>query len=111
MSDDKKHEIRRLNDLFRKNPLAHGKLVVTAAVHDKGPEFIRKCLETIKHYDAFTPDNDPHGEGDMCVFEVDGETVWLKIDYMDQNMEYGSEDPADRHKTVRLGTILFPSDY
>ena len=47
----------------------------------------------------------------MCTFEVDGEKVWFKIDYMDQNMEYGSEDPADRHKTVRVGTILFPDDY
>jgi hypothetical protein len=43
---------------------------------------------------------------------VDGETVWIKIDYYDKHdQNYGSEDQSDPAKTLRVGTILFPSDY
>jgi hypothetical protein len=108
---NKRAEIRRLNDCFRKNPQLLGKIVMTRNVADMGPVFLVKCLYTLKVYDAFTKDNDPYGEHDMCTFEVDGQKVWFKIEYFNHDMTAGSEDPANPAVTVRLGTLLFPEDY
>lgn len=35
----------------------------------------------------------------------------FKIDYYDLELEYGSEDPADPEQTVRVLTVMLPSDY
>ena len=103
--------IAELNDQFRKNPHIHGKLVMTAAVAAKGPYFALKCIAAIRHA-VFEKGNDPYGERDFCTIEVDGEKLFFKIDCYDKHdQNYGSEDPADPIKTLRVGTIMFPSDY
>ena len=109
MPDTKR--IAELNDQFRRNPTRHGRVVMTAAVNAKGWPFIMKCMEAIKHFDAWTEDNNPYGERDFISVEVDGEKIFAKIDYYDPSMEAGSEDPADEHKTVRVLTVMFPEDY
>jgi len=50
-------------------------------------------------------------ERDFAVIEFLGRKVWLKIDYFDAVMEFGSEDPADASQTTRVVTILLPEDY
>jgi len=35
----------------------------------------------------------------------------MKVDYYDENLEYGSEDPANAAITTRVITILLPEDY
>lgn len=103
--------IAELNDQFRENPHSRGKLVMTATVAAKGPYFALKCIEAIRHA-VFEKGNDPYGERDFCTIEVDGQKVWLKIDCYDKHdQNYGSEDPADPAKTLRVGTLMFPSDY
>lgn len=37
--------------------------------------------------------------------------VWLKVDYFDRSLEYGSDDPADAAITTRVITVLLPEDY
>ena len=108
----KAQKIAALNDAFRRQPRQKGKVVMTAAIDAMGYPFIHKCLETIKFPDAFTEDNDPHGERDFLTFEVDGHKVWFKIDCYDRHyQDYGSEDPTDEAKTLRVGTFMFPEDY
>jgi hypothetical protein len=82
-----------------------GNVVMTRSVSDMGPKFLVKCLYTLAHYDAFTKDNDPHGEHDSCTFEVNGQKVWFKIEYYNHDMSGGSEDPAHPAVTVRMGTL------
>ncbi|WGI21809.1 DUF3768 domain-containing protein [Amylibacter sp. IMCC11727] len=54
---------------------------------------------------ALTSDNS------FGAFEVDGQSVWWKIDLYDKSYLMGSVMPADTDKTRRVLTIMFPSDY
>lgn len=82
---------------------------------------VRELVET---FNAFTGDNDPHGERDFgAVYQgSDGswttvrpapcrETVFWKIDCYDHSLEWGSPDPADPGVTRRVLTIMLASEY
>ena len=55
--------------------------------------------------------SDDSPERDFAVIEFRGRKVWLKIDYYDRELCYGSDDPADASVTTRVVTILLPEDY
>jgi hypothetical protein len=50
-------------------------------------------------------------ERDFAAIEFEGRRIWMKIDYYDRALEFGSEDPADASVTTRVMTILLPEDY
>lgn len=50
-------------------------------------------------------------ERDFAAITFLGCKVWFKLDYYAPGLEFGSEDPADPAKTVRVMTILLPEDY
>ena len=50
-------------------------------------------------------------ERDLGIMEVRGTVVWVKIDYFDPNLEFGSENPADANITTRVLTVMLPSDW
>jgi hypothetical protein len=103
-------EIRRLNDEFRRC-LSRGRLLVTRGVHAL-PEFdIRKLVEAIASYDDFNEDNDPYEEHDFGSLELLGAKLLWKIDYYDVALDRGSPDPANPAVTVRVLTVMLPSEY
>ena len=103
-------KIRALNDEFRRT-FTGGKVMMTAGIAAL-PEAARALvLNEVRTFDAFTADNDPHGEHDFGNFEVDGCKIFWKLDYFDAAMEFGSEDPADPLKTTRVLTIMLASEY
>ena len=87
--------------------MTHG---VSVLVEDGTLEFGR-VVETIQTFDDFNGDNDPYGEHDFSIVTVDGVKIYWKIDYYDQNCQYGSEDPTDPEVTTRVITILLPEEY
>ena len=115
MSKQRRERIRELNDAFRKYPWndarALGRTVVTAGVNANGTEFVLRALNAVAGFDAFTPDNDPHGEHDFGIFTLDGERIMWKLDYYDVNCRYGSEDPSDPSKTTRVLTVMLAEEY
>ena len=103
-------KIRALNDAFRQT-LAGGKVMMTAGIAALPDAARAMVIEKVRAFDAFTADNDPHGEHDFGNFEVDGRKIFWKVDYFDAAMEFGSEDPADPAKTTRVLTIMLASEY
>ena len=104
------NKIAKLNDAFR-STFQGGRVVTTATVASLPEATKAKVLETVRTFSAFTHDNDPYGEHDLAIFEVDGERFMFKIDYFDKTMEFGSEDPANPDVTLRVLTMMLASDY
>jgi hypothetical protein len=99
-----------LNDNFR-STLIGGTVLITrgiAALPDKDQSDI---IEKVRTFDAFTEDNDPYREHDFGSFTHKGCKVFWKIDYYDPSMTYGSEDPSDNQKTIRVLTIMLAEEY
>lgn len=62
-------------------------------------------------FDSFTPDNDPYGEHDFGSFDVDGKTIFWKIDLYDEDLTFGSPNPEDPNVTTRVLTISLAEEY
>jgi hypothetical protein len=110
--DGSKDVTRKLNDEFRRsmNPEL-GKCVMTRGVVQL-PELERiAVIQKTKFYKDFTEANDPHGEHDFGSFEVRGQKCYFKIDYYDESLEFGSEDPSDPEKTTRVLTLMLANEY
>lgn len=105
------NRIRDLNDRFRRLRQGNGRVFVTAGLQARGPAFVAQAICAVRSFDAFTPDNDPHGEHDFGVVMVKSTRVFWKVDYYDPVLAAGSEDPADESKTGRVMTILLAQEY
>ena len=106
----KTEQIRALNDKLRQN-LTVGTAFITAGVAALGPEAVARIVKTIAVYDDFCHANDPYEEHDLGSFDVDGQTLFFKIDYYDKALAFHSSDPADPSVTERVITIMLAEEY
>jgi hypothetical protein len=106
----KTEQIRALNDKLRKN-LTVGTAFITAGVAALGPEAVARIVKTIAVYDDFCHANDPYEEHDFGSFDVDGQTLFFKIDYYDKTLTFHSPDPTDPSVTERAITIMLAEEY
>ena len=106
----KTEAIRTLNDELRQN-LTTGTALITTGVAALGPEAVARIVKTIAVYDDFCHANDPYEEHDFGSFEVDGQTIFFKIDYLDKALAFHSPDPADPSVTERVITIMLAEEY
>jgi hypothetical protein len=102
--------IRLLNDELRKD-VSHGCAVITPGIAALGGEAVARIVKTLSIYDDFCHANDPHEEHDFGAFEVEGRTVFFKIDYYDRTFSMLSPDPADPSVTHRVITIMLAEEY
>jgi hypothetical protein len=94
-ANDRAKRIAALNDKFRKGLPAGGRVYLTRGVNEKGLEFVSKALAKVIAFNEFTAD----------------EKLFFKIDYFDLKAEFGSEDPSDPKKTLRVMTIMLAEEY
>lgn len=71
----------------------------------------KEMAQAIASFDAFEDDNDPYQERDFASLEIEGTKVFFKFDYYNLTLDGGSEDPADPAQTMRVLTIMLPSEY
>jgi hypothetical protein len=104
--------IRELNDALRRT-FVGGRVVLTAGVAALPEETRADVLQSVRSFDdsAFDASNDPYGEHDFIAFELDGQTFFAKVDYYNEDLSGGSEDPADPEKTTRVLTIMRADEY
>ena len=85
---------------------------MTQAVAIQADAFKQRLIEVVRHFDDFIEDvNDPYGEHDFGKLIVDGSDYFFKIDYYDQDKEYGSEDASNPAITSRVMTIMKAEDW
>ena len=105
-----KDRIRDLNDALRKT-FVGGAVVSTSGISALPDMTRRKIMAAVRGFDAFTPNNDPHGEHDFGSLEIDGEKVFFKIDYYDRQMAMHSPDASEPAVTTRVLTIMLANEY
>jgi len=65
---------------------------------------IRAVLREVMNFSSFTAGNDPYGEHDFGAVEVGGERYFFKIDYYDEDFEFGVDQYRDAFR--RALTIM-----
>ena len=108
--------IAAMNDQFRaQGATSHlqGCMFMTAGIAALPALTQAGILAKVQTFDAFTEDNDPHGEHDFGAFDVDGAgRIFWKVDYYaDADMSAGSEDPADPARCFRVLTVMLAVEY
>jgi Protein of unknown function (DUF3768) len=103
-------KIRALNDAFR-TTMAGGTVLLTAGVDALPSDVKAMVVRRVATFSNFNVENDPNQEHDFGNFTLAGRKFFFKIDAYDANMEFGSEDPADPTKTVRVLTIMLSEEY
>src|SRR6266581_3476385 len=88
-----------------------GTAVITTGVAALGHEVVARIFQTITVYDDFCSANDPYEEHDFGALDVDGHTIFFKIDYYDPTLTCHSSDPADPIITRRMITIMLAEEY
>ena len=104
------NKIALLNDAFR-TTFSGGKVMMTSGVNEL-PDCVKaEALVQVTKFSEFTADNDPHDEHDFGSFNLVGRKFFWKIDYYDKRCEFGSDDPADPEKTMRVLTVMLAGEY
>lgn len=124
---DRADAIRVLNDAARAVPGVTCRANITIGVQSLSETDRIAVLRNVVGFSKLDGDNDPHGERDFgTIYKLaSGDwtqnrptdsndiavTVFWKIDYYDNRLEYGSEAPWDASKTTRVLTIMLASEY
>lgn len=102
--------IAEVNDQVRKT-LIRDRLMLTIGISSLPREMQAKIFRAIEEFDDFGADNDPWGEHDFGVVEVDGERVFFKFDYFDNAFDMHSPDNTVRDVTRRVLVVMLADEY
>ncbi|PCH75114.1 MAG: hypothetical protein COC12_01835 [Rhodobacteraceae bacterium] len=109
-TDSQTLAIRQLNDQLRRT-FAGGRVVMTSGLLALGDETVYQVLQAVQAFEDFNEGNDPYRTHDFGAVQIDDHNLMWKIDAYDENLEYGSPDPADPSVTTRVLTIFLASEY
>lgn len=104
-------KIRELNDRFRSEGLGNGSIMLTHGIQALGEAGMHEVMLAVKEFADFSDDNDPWGEHDFGAIEVAGEKIFWKVDYYNNDLTAGSENPANEGLTHRVLTIMLANEY
>jgi hypothetical protein len=101
---EKPQRIATLNDVFRRSGWG---ITLTQGV--QALEDVAGLLEAVRGFDTFTEDNDPHHEHDFGSLKWEGQKIFWKIDYYEQNFQYWCDPLSSDCK--RVMTVMLASEY
>ena len=106
-------KIAKLNDDLRQNLFTPGlnRVFVSATVSSLPYLERALLLDKVQKFNDFNPDNDPYSEHDFGRIEHNGINYFWKIDYYNETMDAGSDNPADENITIRVLTIMRADEY
>jgi len=98
-----KDAIAKQNDLFRTTMICTNKhhVVLTEGVAESKDR--EEVITKVRNFNDFNEDNNPYGENDFGKVTVNKTNYYFKIDYYDQNFEYGEDpyvSPVSRAMTI-----------
>lgn len=103
--------IAQFNDLFRRHGSGKGLRVITPGIAAMPAHDQLAIMMRVANFDAFTEDNDPHGEHDFGSLDYAGVRIFWKIDaYAAEQLNVAAEDPTDPN-TFRVLTVMLASEY
>ncbi|MBB3955942.1 DUF3768 domain-containing protein [Novosphingobium sediminicola] len=106
---ERRAEIARLNDVVRFSGKG-GRLFMTSGFDALSAIEKLLILTEVRCFDAFTPDNDPHGEHDCAALTFGEHRIIWKIDYLPAN-GFEEADPADPETVLRVLTVMLAEEY
>jgi hypothetical protein len=106
----KADRIRELNDAFRRS-FAGGHVVLTAGINALSEDVRAQVLAAVRTFEDFNDDNDPHREHDFLSVTICENQIFAKIDYYDRATQFGSDDPSNPERTIRVLTVMLASEY
>ena len=107
------NKIAELNDKLRKNLFTPGKnqVFISAGVSSLPYLEQARLLDKVQKFNNFNEENNPYGERDFSRIEHQGINYFWKIDYYNETMDAGSDNPADENITIRVLTIMRADEY
>lgn len=108
--EERREAIQKLNDALRTSGEG-GQVFLTSGLKALDEFTLAKIIGAVKTFEDFNPDNDPYGEHDCAVVNVDNQDIIWKIDYYNLDYNGGSPDPADPKVTRRVLTIMLSKEY
>lgn len=103
-------KIQQLNDVFRKT-FTGGKVLLTRGISSLPQNEVLDIVHLVQTFNNFNLANDPYGEHNFGSFDYNGNTIFWKIDYYDNNYCFFSNDPSSEGETKRVMTVMFASEY
>ncbi len=88
-----------------------GMVVISRGIAALDRQLWADIIIAVAEFDDFTPENDPYGEHDCALVDVQGLKVIWKIDYYDPTLLHHSDNPADPKLTRRVMTIMLAEEY
>lgn len=105
MQAEQHTQIAKLNDAYRQSSVIGCVLTSGILALNNNDEI----LEAVRHFNTFSESNDPYGEHDFGVINVNNHEIFWKIDYYNREYTYGL-DPLDA-VCNRVLTIMLASEY
>lgn len=104
-------EVRQYVQMPRFGTSIPHRIVITKGIAGLSPRKQINVCAAVRDFNAFAEGDDPYKEHNFGSFDVSGHKIFWKIDYYDPTLSWGSEDPSDTSKTVRVLTILLAEEY
>lgn len=99
-----------LNDKLRTQHIG-GRIMMTRGISSLDKARIHSIIHAIASFTDFNTNNDPYGEHDCAILEVEGMSIMWKIDYYDETLNGHSPDASNPDVTVRIMTVMLAEEY